>query len=73
MLPIALGLTLALVRQLAPTIVRAAPHVAAMELGAGRSCAVAIAATGEIAVFGSVAIQGAHGDLLVGLEAPHMT
>ncbi|MFZ1154211.1 MAG: FtsX-like permease family protein, partial [Solirubrobacteraceae bacterium] len=44
------------------------PHVAAMELSAARSRAVAIAATGAIAVFGSVAIQGAHGDLLAGLE-----
>ena len=29
---------------------------------------MAIAATGAIAVFGSVSIQGAHGDLLHGLE-----
>ena len=33
-----------------------------------RARAVAISATGAIAVFGSVAIQGAHGDLLAGLE-----
>ncbi|MGA9314558.1 MAG: ABC transporter permease, partial [Solirubrobacteraceae bacterium] len=37
-------------------------------LGAARARAVAIAATGAVAVFGSVAIQGAHGDLLRGLE-----
>jgi putative ABC transport system permease protein len=67
-LPIVLGLTLALVRRLAPRIVSAVPHVATMELGAARTRAVAIAATAAIAVFGSVAIQGAHGDLLGGLE-----
>jgi putative ABC transport system permease protein len=67
-LPIVLGLALALVRWLAPMVVSAVPHVATMELGAARARAVAIAATGAIAVFGSVAIQGAHGDLLVGLE-----
>src|SRR6202453_2864134 len=39
-----------------------------MELGAARARAVAIAATGAVAVFGSVAIQGAHSDLLTGLE-----
>ena len=50
------------------TIVSAVPHVAVMELRAARARAVAIAATGAIAVFGSVAIQAAHGDLLHGLE-----
>jgi putative ABC transport system permease protein len=59
---------LALVRGLAPRVVSAVPHIATMELQAGRSRAVAIAATGAIAVFGSVAIQGAHGDLLEGLD-----
>jgi putative ABC transport system permease protein len=49
-------------------ITSAVPHVAAMELGVSRARAVAIAATGAIALFGSVAIQGAHGDLLTGLE-----
>jgi putative ABC transport system permease protein len=39
-----------------------------MELRAARARAMAIAATGAVAVFGSVAIQGAHGDLLSGLE-----
>jgi putative ABC transport system permease protein len=39
-----------------------------MELGAARARALAIAATSAIAVFGSVAIQGAHADLLAGLE-----
>lgn len=68
LLPLPLAGTLALVRRLAPTIVSAVPHVAVMELRAGRTRALAISATGAIAVFGSVAIQAAHGDLLHGLE-----
>jgi putative ABC transport system permease protein len=73
-LPIVLSATLALVKRLASLIVSPIPHVATMELSAARSRAVAIVATGAIAVFGSVAIQGAHGDLLTGLEnAAHDT
>ncbi len=67
-LPIALGATLALTKRLARSITGAVAHVAPMELSAARARAVAITATGAIAVFGSVAIQGAHGDLLDGLE-----
>ena len=67
-LPIVLSLTLAAVKRLAGLIVSPIPHVAAMELRAARARAVAIAATGAVAVFGSVAIQGSHGDLLAGLE-----
>jgi putative ABC transport system permease protein len=67
-LPIVLSATLALVKRLAALIVSPIGHVATMELGAARSRAVAIAATGAVAVFGSVAIQGAHGDLLAGLQ-----
>ncbi|HEX5853602.1 MAG TPA: ABC transporter permease, partial [Solirubrobacteraceae bacterium] len=67
-LPIVLSVTLALAKRLAGAIVSPIPHVAVMELSAARARAVAIAATGAIAVFGSVAIQGAHGDLLAGLE-----
>jgi putative ABC transport system permease protein len=67
-LPIVLSATLALVKRLASLIRSPIPHVATMELRAARSRAVAIAATGGIAVFGSVAIGGAHGDLLTGLE-----
>jgi putative ABC transport system permease protein len=59
--------TLALVRRIAPSITSAVPHIAVMELRSGRSRAIAIAATGAIAVFGSVSIQGAHSDLLKGL------
>ncbi len=67
-LPFALGLTLALVGRLARLSTGVVPHVATMELSAAGARAVAIAATGAIAIFGSVAIQGAHGDLLHGLE-----
>ncbi|HUN77657.1 MAG TPA: ABC transporter permease, partial [Solirubrobacteraceae bacterium] len=68
LLPLPLDAVLALVRRTAPAITSAVPHVAVMELRAGRARAVAIAATGAIAVFGSVAIEAAHGDLLRGLE-----
>ncbi len=67
-LPIALSATLALLIRFARMIASPVPHVAALELSSARARAVAIAATGAIAVFGSVAIQGAHGDLLTGLE-----
>ncbi|MGA2163162.1 MAG: FtsX-like permease family protein [Solirubrobacteraceae bacterium] len=67
-LPLALGATLALVKRLAGGITSPVAHVATMELRAARARALAIAATGAVAVFGSVAIQGAHGDLLAGLE-----
>ena len=67
-LPIVLHGTLVAVKRIAGSIVSPIPHVATMELSAARSRAVAIAATGAIAVFGSVAIGGAHGDLLAGLE-----
>jgi putative ABC transport system permease protein len=67
-LPIVLSATLVLVKRVGSLLVSPVPHVAAMELGAARARAVAIAATGAVAVFGSVAIQGAHGDLLRGLE-----
>jgi putative ABC transport system permease protein len=68
LLPLPLNGALALVRRVAPGITSAVPHVAVMELRAGRARAVAIAATGAVAVFGSVAIEAAHGDLLHGLE-----
>jgi len=67
-LPLALGGAVALLARLARTLTGATAHVAAMELSAARTRAVAVAATGAIAVFGAVAIQGAHADLLRGLE-----
>ena len=68
LLPIPLNATLMLVKRTAPAITSVVPHIAVMELRSGRSRAVAIAATGAVAVFGAVSIQGAHGDLLKGLE-----
>jgi putative ABC transport system permease protein len=68
LLPIPLNATLALVKRIAPAVTSVVPHIAVMELRSGRSRAVAIAATGAVAVFGAVSIQGAHGDLLKGLE-----
>lgn len=68
LLPLPLYAALALVRRVAPAITSAVPHVAVMELRSGRARSVAIAATGALAVFGAVSIQGAHGDLLHGLE-----
>ncbi|HUB73379.1 MAG TPA: FtsX-like permease family protein [Solirubrobacteraceae bacterium] len=59
---------LALVARAAPTLRSAIPHVAVMELRASRTRAAAIAATGAVAIFGSVSIQGAHADLQRGLE-----
>jgi putative ABC transport system permease protein len=68
LLALPLAGVLALVRALAPRIVSAVPHIASMELRSGRSRAIAIAATGAVAVFGAVSIQGAHSDLLRGLD-----
>ena len=67
-LPVALDLALALLRSVARRMTGAVPHVAGMELSAARAWAIGVAATGAIAVFGAVAIQGAHADLLKGLE-----
>jgi len=67
-LPATLSLALALLVRLARAMTGAVPHVAAMELSAARARAIGVAATGAIAVFGAVAIQGAHADLLKGLE-----
>ncbi len=67
-LPAALDLALGLLTRLARRLTGVVPHVAAMELGAARARAIGVAATGAIAVFGAVAIQGAHADLLAGLE-----
>jgi putative ABC transport system permease protein len=68
-LPLALTAALGLLRQTAGLVVSPVGHVAAIELRACGARGVAIAATGAVAVFGSVAIDGAHSDLLAGLEA----
>jgi putative ABC transport system permease protein len=67
-LPVALDAALALLAVLARRITGAVAHVAAMELKAARPRALGVAATGAVAVFGAVAIQGAHADLLKGLQ-----
>ncbi len=67
-LPATLGGALWLLTRVARRLTGAVPHVAAMELSAARVRAIGVAATGAIAVFGAVAIQGAHGDLLHGLQ-----
>jgi len=64
----ALELLLGLLRRAAQRLTGAVPHIAAMELSAARARAVGVAATGAVAVFGAVAIQGAHSDLLGGLQ-----
>jgi len=68
LLPLALQLALMLLGKLARMMTGAVGHVAGMELSAARSRAIGVAATGAVAVFGAVAIQGAHADLLKGLE-----
>src|SRR6185312_5463363 len=68
LLPAMLDAALWLLARVARALIGAVPHVAAMELSAARARAVGVAATGAIAVFGAVAIQGAHGDLPRGLE-----
>jgi putative ABC transport system permease protein len=68
LLPATLDAALWLLARVARALTGAVPHVAAMELSAARARAIGVAATGAIAVFGAVAIQGAHGDLLKGLE-----
>jgi putative ABC transport system permease protein len=67
-LPLALDATLALTRRIALARKGTVCHLAALELGEVRQRATAIAATGAVAVFGSVAISGAHSNLLAGLE-----
>lgn len=67
-LPVALELSLGLLASVARAMTGAVAHVSAMELSAARSRAIGVAATGAIAVFGAVAIQGAHADLLKGLQ-----
>jgi putative ABC transport system permease protein len=68
LLVLPLDRALGLVRRVAPAVTSAIPHLAVMELRASRARAVAIAATGAVAVFGSVSIQGAHADLERGLD-----
>jgi putative ABC transport system permease protein len=68
LLPLALDIALAMLMRIARLRTGAVAHIAGMELRAARARAIGVAATGAIAVFGAVAIQGAHADLLKGLE-----
>jgi putative ABC transport system permease protein len=68
-LPAALGLVIAAADRLAgPRPQLNMVIVAVMALRATRLRAIALAATGAVAVFGSVAIEGAHRDLVRGLH-----
>jgi putative ABC transport system permease protein len=68
LLPIALRLLLNVVAASTENIRARAPFVAVAELRSMWARTVGIAATGAVAVFGSVAIQGAHADLQRGLD-----
>jgi putative ABC transport system permease protein len=67
-LPLLLRGVLALIERVTEDIRARAPWVALGELRSSWDRTVGIAATGAIAVFGSVAIQGAHADLQRGLD-----
>lgn len=68
LLPIMLRGLLSIVERLTHNVRARAPFVAVAELRSMWARTVGIAATGAIAVFGSVAIQGAHADLQRGLD-----
>ena len=68
LLPLALRLLLNVVAATTENVRARAPFVAVAELRAMWTRTVGIAATGAVAVFGSVAIQGAHADLQRGLD-----
>ncbi len=70
LLPVALAGVVAVLVRLRRFISGVAPYLAVIELRsrANRARALAISATGAIAVFGSVAIQGAHSNLQQGLD-----
>jgi putative ABC transport system permease protein len=70
LLPILLQGVVGLFDRLQGVVKGAAPYLAVAELRSpgNRARSIAIAATGAIAIMGSVAIQGAHGDLQRGLD-----
>jgi putative ABC transport system permease protein len=68
LLPSLLRVVLHLVERATEDLRARAPFVAVAELRSTWTRTVGIAATGAIAVFGSVAIQGAHADLQRGLD-----
>ncbi|HEY5285932.1 MAG TPA: ABC transporter permease [Solirubrobacteraceae bacterium] len=69
-LPVAFGATMATMDRLQRPVMGVSPRIALMELrsGATRVRSLAIAATGAVAVFGSVAIEGAQSSLRAGLN-----
>ena len=67
-LPGLLSVAVGLLGRLARARTGAGAHIAAAELRAARTGALAVAATAAVAVFGAVAIGGAHADLLAGLK-----
>jgi putative ABC transport system permease protein len=68
LVPALLAGTLRLADRLLDRVRGSAFTVAVMELNGSITRATALAATGALAVFGTVAIQGAHRDLLHGLD-----
>jgi putative ABC transport system permease protein len=70
LMPVALSAVTAVMDRLRRSMSGVAPYLAVIELQsrANRSRGLAIAATGAVAVFGIVAIQGAHSNLQGGLD-----
>jgi putative ABC transport system permease protein len=68
LVPVLLASMLTLVDRLIDSVRGSALPLAVMELRSSLTRATALAATGALAVFGTVAIQGAHRDLLHGLD-----
>ncbi len=68
LLPVLIGAVVGLTSRLTFDLRARAPTVAVAELRSSWTRTVGIAATGAVAVFGSVAIQGAHADLQRGLD-----
>jgi putative ABC transport system permease protein len=70
LLPMALAAVVAGFDRLRRSVAGVSPYLAVIELQSrsNRARALAISATGAIAVFGSVAIQGAHSNLQQGLD-----
>jgi putative ABC transport system permease protein len=68
-LPVAFSGTMALIERLQRPVLGVSSRIALIELRSSttRARSLAIAATGAIAVYGSVAIEGAHGNLRDGL------
>jgi putative ABC transport system permease protein len=68
-MPTAFAVLVAVIERVQRPLLGVAPRIAVIELGSSstRARSLAIAATGAIAVFGSVAIEGAQGNLRIGL------